>query len=216
MTIRNDTEGDSMQANAAAEEFLHRVEGTLPELITTPDLETLNAGLRFFFSDLRRALELFQQSDSGGRAGAVKALGATWRFVALFKQPFAERLFVPLLLLQDALQTLDKNNVSPMLSPVRRSGRASSTGARAALRGYAAGTVERLVRAGVPMPQARALVAGTLVKLGVRPERTSGQITERTVRLWYKEVAAGRPDPGSIVYDGMFTDDELKRFSDLD
>ena len=218
MATRDDTKADHTKVNTAAEEFLCRTQGTLPELITTSDLETLNAGLSFFFSDLRRASELFHLTGNGGRAGAVKALGATWRLVALFNQAFAERLFMPILLLQDALAKLDENNVSPMLEPIRRSGRASSTGARAALRGYAAGTVERLVQAGVPLPQARAQVAERLVKLGVRPERTRGQIKDRTVRLWCDEVAidVGRRGPAAIVYDSMFTDDERKRFSDLE
>jgi hypothetical protein len=39
-----------------AREFLDRMKGTLPEQITPADLETLNTGLRFFFSTLRRAI----------------------------------------------------------------------------------------------------------------------------------------------------------------
>ena len=154
-----------------ATEFLHQMKGTLPEQITAADLERLNAGLRFFFSDLRRASELFAQSKSGGRAGVVKAMAATWRLVALFRQPYAENLFVPILQLQDALQALDQNTVAPMLRPINRSGRSSSLDVRAALRGHAAGTVARLVEANVSLPDARALVAEALVALGVRPER---------------------------------------------
>jgi hypothetical protein len=197
------------------EKFLDRMKGTLPELITVGDLETLNAGLRFFFTDLRRAWELFQQSEGHGRAGAVKALGAMWRLIALFKQPFDESLYVPILRVQDALRALDGNTVSPMLRRVRRSGRAGSTSVRAALRGYAAGTVERLVQAEVPLPQARAQVASALVKLGARPERGSKQVTATTVRHWCDEVAAdvGRHGDAAIVYHSMFTDDERGRFS---
>jgi hypothetical protein len=193
------------------------MKGTLPELVTTPDLETLNTGLRFFFSELRLSSALFQQSGSGGRAGAVKALGATWRLVALFEQPLSQLLHVPILHLQDALQSLDEGTVSPMLTAVPHSGRASSTGGRAALRGHAAGTVTRLIEANVPRGQAHALVARALVRLGVRPERGSGQITATTVRHWYAEVATdvSRRGAAAIVYDGMFTDEERRRFSGL-
>ena len=198
-------------------EFLDRMQGTLPELITVGDLDTLNAGLGFFFADLRRALELFQQSEGQGRAGAIKALGAMWQLIALFKEPFAENLHVPVLRLQDALLALVENNVSPMLRPVPRSGRASSTGARAALRGYAAGTVARLVQAEVPQEQAHARVASALVKLGVGPKRGAGRVTATTVRHWCDEVAAdvGRRGGAAVVYDGMFRDEERQRFSCL-
>ena len=177
----------------------------------------MNTGLRFFFSDLRRASELFHQSDYAGRQGAIKALAAAWRLVALFKQPFSENLFLPILHLQDALRKLDEGTVAPMLKPARRRGRTTSTDARAALRGHAAGTVTRLKEAGISWEDARSLVAEALVKLGVRPERGTGQITARTVRTWCEEVAAdvGRRGAGAIVYDGMFTDDERRRFSGL-
>ena len=212
------TSGQSIASTGeAAVEFLDQMKGTLPELITTPDLETLNTGLRFFFSELRLSSALFQQSGSGGRAGAVKALGATWRLVALFAQPLSELLHLPMLHLQDALQSLDEGTVSPMLTPVPHSGRTSSTGGRAALRGHVAGTVTRLIEANVPRGQAHAQVAKALVRLGVRPERGSGQITATTVRHWCAEVATdvSRRGAAAIVYDGMFTDEERRRFSGL-
>jgi hypothetical protein len=198
-------------------EFLDRMKGTLPEHITGGDLETLNVGLGFFFTDLRRAFEQFQQSEHHGRAGAVRALSATWRLVALFKEPLAKNLHMPMLRLQDALLALDQSTVDPMLRPVRRSGRSSSTGARAALRGHAAGTVTRLVQAGLLRPHALAQVAKALVKLGVRPERGSGQITATTVRHWCAEVAddVGRHGVAAIMHDGMFTDEERQSFSGL-
>jgi hypothetical protein len=200
-----------------AVEFLDRMKGTLPEQITAADLETLNAGLRYFFSDLHRASNLFHQSGDSGRRGAIKALAAAWRLIALFKQPFAQLLHVPILHLQDALVALDGNTVSPMLRPLRRSGRGSSTGIYAALRGCVAGTVERLVRAGLEPRQARDQVAKALVKLGVRPERGKGPTTERTIRGWCEAIAAdvGRRGEGAIVYDTMFTEDELRAFSAL-
>jgi hypothetical protein len=201
-----------------AKDFLDRTKGTLPEQIAAADLEKFNTGLGFFFSYLRGASEVYYQSADGGRRGAIIALDAAWRLVALFKQPLSENLFLPLLHLRDALGKLDEGTVAPMLTkPVRRRGRTTSTDARAALRGHAAGTVERLVEAGLPLEDARALVAEALNERGVRPERGSGQITARTVRTWCEEVAAdvGRHGTAAIVYDGMFTDDERRRFSGL-
>jgi hypothetical protein len=183
--------GDPPRVVIDATEFLDRTKGTLPEQIAGVDLEKLNRGLGFFFSYLRGASEVFYQSKYGGRHGAIMALNAAWRLVALFKQPSSENLFLPLLHL--------------------------STGARAALRGHAAGTVQRLVEAGLSLKDARTRVAKALNKLGVRPERGSGQTTARTVRTWCEEVAAdvGRRTGAAIVYDGMFTDEERQKFSRL-
>jgi hypothetical protein len=199
-----------------AEKFLDRTKGTIPERITAADLETLNEGLRFFFSKLRLARGLFHQSEE--RHAAIVALDAAWRLITLFQQPYTESLPLPLQHLQDALRTLAAGTVAPMLTPVRRRGRTRTTDVRAALRGCAAGTVDRLVEAGEPLEEARALVAKILVKLGVRPDRGSSAITSRTVRGWCAEVAAdkGCRAAAVIVYNDMFTDDERQRFSNLE
>jgi hypothetical protein len=196
------------------------MQATLPEQITAADLETLNEGLRFFFSKLRLASGLFRQSGEDHRHAAIVALDAAWRLVALFRQPHAELLFRPILDLQAALRNLDEGGVPPMLKPVRRprGGRAPSTDTRAALWGYAAGTVRRLVEYGIsPEKDARELVAEKLVKLGVRAERGAKPITERTVRDWCEKVDedVGRYGAAATVYDTMFTDEERQKFSGL-
>ena len=84
-----------------ATEFLDRMKGTLPEEITSADLETLNTGLRFFFSKLRLASGYFINQATSSRHGAIVALDAAWRLVALFKQPYP--LTSPILHLQGAL-----------------------------------------------------------------------------------------------------------------
>jgi hypothetical protein len=208
--------GTTAQIEAAID-FIDRMKGTLPEALTARDLKALNAALSFFFADLRHAWTLFQASEGHGRAGAIWALGAMWRLVVLFQQPLADNLQVPILRLQDALRTLDDNEVDPMLKPAPRSGRARSSGARAVLRGHAAGTVKRLMQAGLAKTKACARVATTLTKLGVHPERGSGQITATTIRHWCDEVAAdaGRRSDAATVYDGMFTEDERNRFLGL-
>jgi hypothetical protein len=51
--------------------FLDRMKGTIPEQATAADLETLNEGLRFFFSKLRVASRLFRQSGDDHRYAAI-------------------------------------------------------------------------------------------------------------------------------------------------
>jgi hypothetical protein len=207
-----------VERTRASIKFIDQAKGTLPEVVSERDLETLNAGLRFFFADLRHAFELYQRSEGHGRAGAVKALSAAWRFIALFSHPLADNLHVPILQLLDALAALDDNNIDPMLAPVPHRGRAKSTGRRATLKGQAAGTVIRLISAGMTPLQAYGQVAATLVKFGVRRERGSArQITATTVRHWCDNVVAdvGRHGVASMVCHDMFTPEENERFASL-
>jgi hypothetical protein len=206
---------DSGLARAkAAVEFVDKMHGTLPEQITARDLDVLNAGLRFFFDDLRAA-SVYAKAD--GREGAIKALASAWRLVALFKQPLAELLHLPFLHLKDALEMLDKGHVAPMLKPTRRRGRAVSSGPRAALKGRAAAAVEQIMQTGLSHEQAYDLIAKRLARLGVRPERGRGQITATTLRHWCDEVRAdvGRHTDAAVVYDSTLTDEECERFSRL-
>jgi hypothetical protein len=124
---------------------------------------------------------------------------------------------MPILNLQNALAALEKNNVSPILEPVALSGRAASSDAHRALKGAAAGTVKRLLEAGLDRKQALKVVAKALAEQGVRPERGSGAITGNTVRHWCEKVAEdeGRRGTAAMVYDSMFTAQESERFSAL-
>jgi hypothetical protein len=209
--------GDPPKVVIEATEFLDRMKGTIPEQATAADLETLNEGLRFFFSKLRLASGLFRHSEDDHRHAAIVALDAAWQLVALFRQPYAELLFRPILDLQAALRNLDEGGVPLMLKPVRRAGRAPSTDTQGALWGYAAGTVKRLVESGISLDDARKLVAEALVELGVRAERGNKPVTHRTVRTWCEKVSEdfGRRGAAATVYDEMFTDEERQRFSAL-
>jgi hypothetical protein len=194
--------------------FAWRMKGTLPEAISSKDLEILNAGLRFFFADLRAARTEFGDNQ---RDGVIKALGALLRFIALFEMPLAELLHVPVLVLHEALLGLDDNIVRPLLKPVKKDGRSRSGMAREALKGHAAGTVQRLFQAGMSTSDAHRLVAKELTKLGVKPERGSGVLTATTVRHWCDEVAGdvSRVEGAAHIYDRVFTEDEVKRFKAL-
>lgn len=198
-------------------EFLTQHAGTLSETAAENDLDTLKSGLRHLFADLRCADELYRKKGDNGRAGASAALGACWRFVMLFKGPLAESLHVPILNLHASLKALDNNLVLPILKPVPCSGRAPSDDARAALKGCAAATVQRLMQTGLNSRGANLAVAKKLRQLGMRPERGSGEITDRTVRHWCEEVAVdvARRGTAAMIYHSMFTPTEVERFSAL-
>jgi hypothetical protein len=195
-------------------EFALHLRGTLPETIRSYDLEVLNAGLRFFFADLRAARRDFGDNQ---RHGALTAVGALIRFIAIFEAPFAELLHVPALVLQEALFGLEDNIVKPMLKPIKKRGRSRSSMAREALKGHVAGTVQRLLQAGTSTPNAQRLVAKELVALKLKSERGSGDVTATTVRHWCDEVAEdlSRSGGAAVVYDRMFAEDEVRRFEAL-
>src|SRR5262245_29642686 len=122
----------------------------LPETVAQTNLDALNVHLQSFFARLREAK---QQYDKDERNGVFLALGAMCRFIVLFEAPHAERLQTPILKLMSALVGLDRNEVAPMLAPISTGGRSFSSPARQTLIGFAAGTVERIVRTGVILTQ---------------------------------------------------------------
>ena len=65
--------------------------------------------------------------------------------------------------------------------------------------------------------QACALVAKELTKLGVKPDRGKGGMTGNTIRHWCDHVASdvARLGAAAMVYDTMFTDEEVERFRAL-
>jgi hypothetical protein len=195
-------------------EFALRMQGTLPETVTASDLEILNSALGILFADLRRASH---EHGDNGRAGTVLALGAVWRFIALFESPLREGLHVPILRLQDALVGLDNNSVAPLLKPVPQSGRTVSSSARSALKGAAAAAVKRLQMAGMDRSEAYERVARELKKSGIKPERGSKGVSANTVRHWCEAVAedVSRTTAAAFLYDSMFTADETARFDAL-
>jgi hypothetical protein len=183
-------------------EFFTRFKGTLPEVITQSDLEILNSALSFLFARLREARRRSYQTE-GGRPAAFAALGVYWMFIALFQKPLAGSLQLPIIHLMDALVGLDNNLVLPIVKPIRRRGRSRSSHAYAALKGHAAGTVRHLKEAGFSVKEAHRAVAKRLNKLGVRPERGSGPITEHTVRNWCDDVSSdvGRHGTAARMHD---------------
>jgi hypothetical protein len=190
-------------------EFWDRVKHTLPERIEEADLNTLNSALELLFGRLREARAQFDNEGDEGRLGAFTALAAFWQFITLFRTPYAEKLHVPILHLQDALGMLDQNLVKPILRPAPHSGRAPSSNIYATLKGQAAATVQLLLRTGLARPDAHKQVAKLLARLGARgvisekAGRGTGAITATTVRNWVDEVSSdvGRHKAAAAVYD---------------
>jgi len=187
-------------------EFLDRAKGTLPEIISVADLDTLNSALSFLFTFLRKARRQYDEEGDNGRSGAFTALAAYWMFVVIFRVPLAESLEVPILLLQDALAGLESNRVSPILKPIKRRGRSPSSYAHATLKGHVAGTVRRLMETGLKREEAYKKIAKRLNLLGARPDRGSGRVTVATVKNWCDEVSSdvGRHGTAALMYDSMF------------
>jgi hypothetical protein len=198
-------------------EFLDRYRGTLPEIIGRADLIVLNAALSFLFAHLREARRLFDEKGDAGRLAAFTALGALVQFVLLFEKPNSETLHTPILRLQDALISLEKNSVLPIVTPTSRRGRGGSSQMHLALKGHVAGTIRRLVSVGVDQSDAQQKVAALLRRRGVRAERGPGQVTTGTVRNWCNEVSSdvGRKGTAALVYDDMFAECEERRFVTL-
>ena len=205
------------QKQAPFLEFLDRYSSTLPESISQADLIVLNAALSFLFAHLREARRQFDEEGDAGRLGAFTALGALVQFILLFKKPNSETLHTPILRLQDAIVTLEKNSVLPIVAPARRRGRGKSSQAHLALKGNAAATVRRLVSLGVTQPDAQKKVATLLSRLGVRAERGSGHVTAGTVRNWCNEVSTdvSRKGTAALVYDHMFAAAGERQFATL-
>jgi hypothetical protein len=198
-------------------EFFYRYKGTLPDSISQADLIPLNAALSFLFAHLRQARRQFDEEGDAGRFGAFTALGALVQFILIFKSSNSETLHTPILRLQDALVTLDKNSVLPIVAPTRRRGRGVSSQLHAALKGHVAGTIRRLVNLGVRQPDAQRKVAALLRRLGVRAERGHGYVTAATVRNWCNEVSSDVSLEGTaaLVYDDLFSDAEEQRYATL-
>jgi hypothetical protein len=171
-------------------EFFTHNKGTLPEVITSSELQTLNSALRFLFASLREIRPLYQNAEAEDRRRAIcVALSFYCRFIQLFQKPLEEELDVPILHLTDALVGLNDNLVSPILQTIPKKGRSKSSDAHNALKGLVAATVTYLCENGFRAENAHNALAQWLNKLGVRSERGSGDITPTTVFNWCNEVS---------------------------
>jgi hypothetical protein len=198
-------------------EFFTRRKGTLPEEITSSELQILNSALKSLFAPLREIRPRYQEAEAKDRRLAIRlALSFYCRFIQLFQKPLEEGLDVPILHLNDALGGLDDNLVLPILQPIPKlkGGRSESSDAHKALKGLVAATVTYLCENGFRTPDAHKALAQWLNKLGVRSERGSGDITPTTVRNWCAEVSSLESTAtAAIMYNKMLADSERERLA---
>jgi hypothetical protein len=149
------------------------------------------------FSDLwaglREAKRRFKTGQDAGRDGAIHAVESVLKFLQRFDPVQSEALQAPLARLFDDLMSLDDGVVSNMLTPRKKRGRGRVSGFYDSLKGVAVFTVLRLAANEISLPQARAMVAGKLAELGIRPARKgsrdgTGRFSERTLRKWQEDI----------------------------
>lgn len=162
----------------------------LPESVAAGDVPRLNIAFQHLWAELRAAHSEF--ADGNHLHGAYLSLLSVYAFLSLFGPVRQEGLFVPLAALESALRALDEGVVEPILrSPRRaRTGRARSSDLYQELKGTAVYVVSRLCELGHVRSDALKIVAADLRRIGVKPDRGSGEVTSRTVRWWCEEIAA--------------------------
>jgi hypothetical protein len=190
---------------------------TLPNVLGPEHLPKLNEGLRYLFEELGQAQAEFRAGNHLN--GAYLSLLAVKFFLALFRTTGVEGLAMPLLALESALWALDEGITEPLLRPARRakSGRPRASPLRQEFIGMVAYTVRRLRDFGHSTSEAYTMVASDLDHIGVKGDRGSDRISQRTVRYWCEKVSedVGRReaaakgyaalliDPSSITFDRM-------------
>jgi hypothetical protein len=161
--------------------------------INRVEIKSTEEALVFLFDGLREAYRLFVEEKDAGRRGVIEALNVVTEFLRSspgttgHRQPFTHLL--------NALLSLDKGDVRPLLKPARRSGRSPASAARESDKAPAAGTVHQLCQTGLDPDEAYALVAKACRDSGMKPERSGAkdrqepEITGRTVRGWCEKIA---------------------------
>jgi hypothetical protein len=147
------------------------------------------------YAGLQRATTQFSsETQDGGRGSVIAALEVVLRFLQKSDEMSSHGLITPLARLHSDLEALDDGNVSALLAPKKRPGRARASGLYDGLKGLAVFTVQALTR-WMDRVDARKAVARKLNELGVSPARkgskdTSKGITERTLRSWQEDIDA--------------------------
>jgi hypothetical protein len=144
------------------------------------------------FVELRFARGL-PPGETHGRLGAVVALRAAWDFLMRFEMALTESLHVPLMSLHSALLALNENNIEPILKPIKRTGRATSSPRRYALIGITVGATQRLEWTGLSPEDANKAVAAKLTALGIKPTRGKKGVTADTLRRWREQISTTQP-----------------------
>ena len=163
--------------------------------VSAAQLAGVEAAFNELYAGLQRATIQFAEDEDAGRNGVLAALETVLRFLQKFSAVTSHGLTAPLDRLYNDLLALDDGNVSGLLSPKSRSGRARSSGFYDGLKGLAVFTVDALTIGSISRTYARKIVARKLNELGISPARkgsanASGKITERTLRDWQEDIDA--------------------------
>jgi len=192
-----------------------------PDNGVAPSAEQLAAFEAFnkLYAGLVKAKQQFETGGNGGREGAIHAIETVLMFLESSSIFRSHGLHAPLVFLLDSLMNLDDGVVQPILQPVRHSGRGRVSAVRESFKGVVAFTVDRLCATGLPVDEARKLVARTLQQAGLVAERGRYRaVTERTVRGWCEDVAAdvGRKGQAAQTFDLMQQDKDFAPASGRD
>lgn len=153
--------------------------------------------LETFLDRLLEARAEFAVGKDGGRSGVIKALTVATLFLS-FLDPQNERGLVdPLVVLDNALRALDRNNVQALLKPKRKSSRSIASDSRIIAQALSVYAAETLMETGMGPLEAYKRIAKALKDIGVRSSGFRAPISERTIRGWKerasKEFAKGSP-----------------------
>jgi hypothetical protein len=141
---------------------------------------------------LREASHGLEEAKDSSRNSVIAAVSAVIDFLLPFQRMTPESWLPPLLILQDALLSLDDGLVHPLLLPVRspRGGRSRASCAREIIKARAVLTVHWLCESGVEVKEAYKMVANVFDKAGVKAGRGRyPQVTAGTLEYWCKEIA---------------------------
>jgi hypothetical protein len=169
---------------------------TVPQ---APPADALQEALGFLFRGLTEAKKRFEEADNSGRDGVIDAVETILKFL-LFLQ--SNGLEAPFARLCADLMALDDGEVSPLLAPKKKAGRARANALYDGLKGVAVFTVRRLAATGIGIRDARRMVANELARCGVRPARKgaknaahtpeAGRFSERTLRKWQEDIGINK------------------------
>jgi hypothetical protein len=156
------------------------------------------------YADLREAKRLFETRDDAGRGGVIHAVEGAMNFLARLAPIDEEGLHATLMVLHNALLSLDDGKALPLLTPSKLGrGRKPDSAMRDSLKDAVIFTVDRLATTGCSQRQAIKHVVGALRKEGITSAH--GPVKPRTVREWKEAIQAdvGRHGEAAQTYDGL-------------
>lgn len=140
---------------------------------------------------LQQARNLFDQSEHGGRAGAILATGAAVEFIMGIDRLKEQDLARPLAMLVGALNDLDDGKQSPLLAPMVFGNRPPDSHAVQSVRAYAAWTMDHLMQLDCRRIEAATQVANTLKSAGFSFGQDRGS-PPNTVASWRDRLKQGK------------------------